>query len=62
VGTELIHLGVSFTEAPLFKVNLNGQNAHQLLKAINTPLTVLQTHTPTLEDAYLTIIRRDNGT
>jgi ABC-2 type transport system ATP-binding protein len=59
--TELTHLGVSFTETPLFKVNLNGQNAHQLLKAINTPLTVLQTHTPTLEDAYLTIIRRDNG-
>ncbi len=60
--TELIHLGVSFTETPLFKVSLNGQNAHQLLKAINTPLTVLQTHTPTLEDAYLTIVRRDNGT
>lgn len=58
--TELAHLGLSFSETPLFKVSLNGHSAHQLLKAINTPLTVLQTHTPTLEDAYLAIVGRDD--
>jgi ABC-2 type transport system ATP-binding protein len=60
--TELQDLGVSFSETPLFRVNLNGHSAHQLLKAIDTPLTVLQTHTPTLEDAYLAIVGRDDET
>jgi ABC-2 type transport system ATP-binding protein len=59
---ELLGLGVSFTETPLFKLYLNGRNAHQLLKAIDTPLTVLQTYTPTLEDAYLAIVGRDDET
>lgn len=54
--TELSRLALPFTETPLFKVDLNGHNIHQLLKAIETPLTVVQTHTPTLEDAYLTIM------
>ncbi len=57
---ELLGLGLSFSETPLFKVNLNGHNAHQLLKAIDTPLTVLQTHMPTLEDAYLAVVGRDD--
>jgi ABC-2 type transport system ATP-binding protein len=57
---ELARLGVSFTETPLFKIGLNGHSAHPLLKAIETPLTVLQTHTPTLEDAYLAIVGRDD--
>ena len=55
---ELLGLGVPFTETPLFKVDLNSHSAHQLLKAIDTPLTVLHTHTPTLEDAYLAIVGR----
>ena len=59
---ELLRLGAPFSETPLFKVDLNGHNAHQLLKAIDTPLTVLQTHTPTLEDAYLAIVGRDDET
>jgi ABC-2 type transport system ATP-binding protein len=53
---ELTGLGISFTETPLFKVNLNGHNAQHLIKAINTPLTLLKTHAPTLEDAYLHIV------
>lgn len=53
---ELTDLGLSFVELPRFKINLNGSSAQQIIKAINTPLTVLQTHTPTLEDAYLAIV------
>ncbi len=54
--SELVGLGLSFNETPRFKVHLNGHNTQQIIKAINTPLTVLQTHTPTLEDAYLAIV------
>lgn len=54
--SELTGLGLLFSETPRFKVHLNGHNTQQVIKAINTPLTVLQTHTPTLEDAYLAIV------
>jgi ABC-2 type transport system ATP-binding protein len=53
---ELLTRGVAFTETPLFRVGLNVRNAHQLLKAIDTPLSVVTVHQPTLEDAYLSII------
>jgi ABC-2 type transport system ATP-binding protein len=54
---ELTQLGIPFTEAPPLKIALNGnRTAHQILKAIDTPLTVVKTHAPSLEDAYLAII------
>jgi ABC-2 type transport system ATP-binding protein len=53
---ELTRLALPFTETPYFKVSLNGYNAQQIIKSIATPLTMLQTHTPTLEDAYLAIV------
>jgi ABC-2 type transport system ATP-binding protein len=56
---ELRRLRVSFTETPRFKVMLNGHTAQQVIQSISTPLTVLQTHTPTLEDAYVAIVGRD---
>lgn len=57
--TELAHLGIPFIETPLFKIGLDGRSAQQIIKSINTPLTVLRTHTPTIEDAYLEILGRD---
>ncbi len=54
---ELTQLNVSFSETSLFKISLNnGQTGHKILKAIETPLTVLKTHNPSLEDAYLMIV------
>ncbi len=54
---ELNALEIQFTETPLFKIRLNGRrSAHQVIKSINTPLTVLKTHDPTVEDAYLAIV------
>jgi ABC-2 type transport system ATP-binding protein len=54
---ELIQLQVAFTETPQFRIELNGHyTAHQVIKAIETPLTALKTHAPSLEDAYLSII------
>ena len=43
---------------PRLRVLLNGHSPHQLLKAIDTPLSQISIHTPTLEDAYLEIIGR----
>jgi len=53
---ELTGIGLPFTETPRFRVELNGQGAHALLKRIETPLTVVQSHAPSLEDAYLAIV------
>lgn len=40
------------------KISLNKLNVHQTLQKIKTPLTNVQTHTPTLEDAYLESLNR----
>ena len=56
---ELARRGIPFAETPLFKIDLAGVSAHQLLKAIDTPLTVMQFHTPTVEDAYLAILEHE---
>ena len=53
---ELVTLGVDFAEMPFFKVQLHGRNAHQLLKAIDTPLSMVTVTQPRLEDAYLAVI------
>jgi len=50
---ELQHLGIPFSETPFFKINLTERSAQQVIKAIDTPLTLVKTHNPTLEDAYL---------
>ena len=56
---ELVQRGIAFVETPLFKIDLAGLSAHQLLKTIDTPLTVMQFHTPTVEDAYLSILEHE---
>ena len=57
---ELERLGLPFSETPPFKVGLNGRSVHQILRAIATPLTLVRTHAPSLEDAYLEIVGRSN--
>jgi ABC-2 type transport system ATP-binding protein len=57
---ELIHLHIPFVETPQFRLPLNAGAVHTTLKAIETPLTTVQTHTPTLEDAYLEIIEEEH--
>ena len=56
--TELQRLEVPFTETPQFKVPLNGVRPQMIIKSIDTTLSVLQVHMPTLEDAYLAIVDR----
>ncbi len=54
---ELKRLNVRFAEGSAFRVNVRAGEAQQLIKAIETPLSVVKTHDPSLEDAYLEIIK-----
>lgn len=56
---ELRRLGLAFTENGWFEVSLGNQPAHQLLRRIETPLSLVRTESPTLEDAYLRILTRE---
>jgi ABC-2 type transport system ATP-binding protein len=56
--TELGDLAIPFRETPLFRIDLDGRSVHDVLRSISTPLATVQTHTPTLEDAYLEIVER----
>ncbi len=53
---ELARLSVAHAGDGPFRIELDGRGVHAVLKAIDTPLTVVQTHTPSLEDAYLEIV------
>src|SRR6185312_7113502 len=54
---ELYQRNITFTETPLFRVDVVGGAAQAVLRQIETPLTVVRTHTPSLEDAYLEIVK-----
>jgi ABC-2 type transport system ATP-binding protein len=43
-----------------FRITINGNSTQQIIKKINTKLTVLEIHTPTLEDAYVKIVENSN--
>ena len=53
---ELARLELPVEGEGPFKVMLAGRGVHPVLKSIDTPLSVVRTHAPTLEDAYLEIV------
>lgn len=53
---ELKTLGLTVEGGPPFRIPFKGKTPHQIVKSIETPLTVLKVHAPTLEDAYLAIV------
>lgn len=53
---EMTASGMDFDGEGPFRVALNGRTPHALLRSIATPLTTVEIHTPTLEDAYLAIV------
>ncbi len=55
---ELAGAGVPCSGDGPFRLDVDGSRTHEVLRAIQTPLTLVQTHTPTLEDAYLEVIGR----
>lgn len=57
---ELRRLKLEFSETgeePNFRLPLKGTEVHQTLKAIQTPLSTIETHAPSLDDVYLEIVR-----
>ena len=54
---ELTRLALPFTESSAFQVNVRGADIQRVLKLIETPLSMIKTHDPSLEDAYLEIIK-----
>ena len=53
---ELDGLHLTVRDSGPFQVVLNGRSAQDVIQAIDTPLTLLRTHSPSLEDAYLRIV------
>ncbi len=51
---------LAFTSGEDFKIDIEGKNVHQIIKSIDTPLSDLRVHIPSLEDAYLEILEREN--
>ena len=58
LSDELARLGYLTSGGPPFKLQLDGHSVHSILRSIETPLTVVKTHTPSLEDAYLEIVSK----
>jgi ABC-2 type transport system ATP-binding protein len=55
---ELQRLRLTYSGNGPYRVELDGRGTHAVLKSIDTPLSLIQTHTPSLEDAYLEIVGR----
>ena len=55
---ELENKGLVFesTYDLMFKVSLKDRNAQEIIKMVDTPLSVLKIHSPTLEEAYLSVV------
>jgi ABC-2 type transport system ATP-binding protein len=55
---ELARLGLTSEGDGPFRLPVDGRRTHETLRAIEIPLSVVRTHAPSLEDAYLEIVGR----
>ena len=55
---ELARRGIRAVGDGPVRLEVSTQDAHAVLRAIETPLTLVRTHAPSLEDAYLAIVSR----
>jgi ABC-2 type transport system ATP-binding protein len=55
---EIVRIGREPIGDGPFRIDVSTAGAHALLRAIETPLTLVRTHAPSLEDAYLEIVSR----
>jgi ABC-2 type transport system ATP-binding protein len=58
--SELQRAAIPFEETPEFRISLASQNVQQVIRRIETPLSLVKTYIPTLEDAYLAIVDGHN--
>ncbi|HVL49937.1 MAG TPA: ABC transporter ATP-binding protein [Actinomycetota bacterium] len=61
LSRELDRLGIRYDKGPEYRVQLNGKTVHGVLKAIETPLLSVRTHFPTLEDAYIAVLKKPDA-
>ena len=57
---ELDGLGLSYEIDRRIKIQINTNRVHEILRSIETPLSIIETQGATLEDAYLKIIGEDS--
>jgi ABC-2 type transport system ATP-binding protein len=57
---ELTDLGVKFVRNSHFAVQYQGASVQNIIARLKTPLTVLKLHEPSLEDAYVELLRKDS--
>jgi ABC-2 type transport system ATP-binding protein len=55
---ELERLGRTPVGDGPFRIDVGTREAHAVLRSVETPLTLVRTHAPSLEDAYLEIVSR----
>jgi ABC-2 type transport system ATP-binding protein len=55
---ELASHGLAASGDGPLRIEVGTREAHAILRAIETPLTLVRTHAPSLEDAYLEIVSR----
>lgn len=55
---ELLRMGLAPSGDGPFRIDVDTRSTHATLRAIETPLTLVQSHAPSLEDAYLEIVSR----
>jgi ABC-2 type transport system ATP-binding protein len=56
--SELDRLRLPHDGSGPIRIPLDGRATHAMLKSIETPLSLVRTHSPSLEDAYLEIVGR----
>lgn len=61
LSRELDAMHLTYVAGPEFKVDLMGTTVHSIVKAIDTPLLTVRTHLPTLEDAYIALMKKTDA-
>jgi ABC-2 type transport system ATP-binding protein len=60
--SELKKLKLKFDDsAERIRVDVNGKSSQKIIHSIKTPLSYLNIHNPTLEEAYIQIVNQQNG-
>jgi ABC-2 type transport system ATP-binding protein len=60
LAAELKSKNIKFTGSGPFKIEITSENAQGIIKSIDTQLTKLDIHSPSLEEAYIEIIEKEN--
>ncbi len=58
---ELELLDLQYKENGMFEINLTGKSTQKIIQSIKTPLSYLNIHNPSLEDAYLELVGYNNN-